>query len=308
MSVTKHREWEAYVSIAVSGPARSTFDEIRRNKPPGLMYPKKGATLEYATNDIIFLAGHFQREHARDSANKAHFQGYELEYASVAARLEEAGEWLQSASRHDGFDGGSLVFSFSGHADTQGRLSLANETWLSASDLVENCLAIRRRAPGPGRLRISILVDACHAGRFLLDAIDLILRMHAEDLVLDYGLGASMPDEVAWEIPALRHGLATFCFSVQEVGLGSMTATSDTLDVTWSIAQGAPGASVVSGAVQNPLTYDTGELTVCGRPVPMYDPNGDVRRLEDVERDLCRIRDRLAAALEPYRRWQPTPQ
>lgn len=297
--VGKARRWQAHVSLAASGPA--SMPGLKSTEPLG-MYPKVAAELRYTSADISFLSSHWRQPEYR-VPQAFYVEGYESDYASVMAKLEQAGDFLVDGSQDAAFDGGSLIFAYSGHGrEGDGTLCLHDDTYFSADDFLDACLEIRRAAPGRGRLRVALLLDSCHSGSFLLRVLERVLHEHDEDLVPDYLMASSMPDEYSFEIPALSHGLSTFCFSVRPSTLGSMVATADGGTTTWAIAAGAPGCSLVSGGRQNPVVYDAYELRVGNHAVPVWLDEGDasaVRPRVAWERDLRVARDALRAGLGP---------
>lgn len=294
--VGKMRNWQANVSVAASGPA---FVAGKRHDDPIGIYPKTAAELQYTSADIAFLSSHWREAQYRAPV-QFHTAKYDCDYASVTASLAEAGGFLVDGARSPDFDGGSLLFAYSGHGrEGDGTLCLNDATFLSAEDFVNACLSIQSAAPGRGRLRLELLLDSCHSGAFLLRVLEMVLHKHPDKLVPDYFFASSMPDEYSFEIPVLGHGLATFCFSVKPLTLGSMVASADRMPVTWAVAAGARGCSIVSGGQQNPMVYDNYELEVANQSIPVWsgEPVEAPRPRSEWEADIFRLRDEVVQAV-----------
>ena len=186
-----------------------------------------------------------------------------------------------------------------------GLCALDDSTYLSADDLIDTCLEIQQASRSPGPLRLSLILDSCYSGAFLLRALERILHEHRGQLRPDYLFAASMPDEVAWELPVLNHGLATYCQSVRPLALGSMTATAHGSEqATWAIAAGPLGCSYVTAGAQNPVTYDAYELSVGDDSVRVWkDGNREsLRKRDEWESDLRFARDELYERLSVIRK------
>lgn len=273
------------------------------------MYTKVAAQLEYTTADVAFLSSHW-RANGDAAPFELHVDRYDCDHAAAVGALGEARDFLQQAALKPDFDGGSILFAYSGHGrEGDGTLCLDDDTFLSAQDFIDACLKMRAAAPGRGRLRISLLLDSCHSGAFMLRVLEAVVGEYADDLVPDYLLASSMPDELSLEIPLLGHGLSTFCFSVRPIAPGSMMASAAGQPRTWGIAAGADGCSLVSGGQQNPVVYDTYELRVAGVGIPVYD--GDAadaapRGRNEWEQDLTRARDAARETLERFARLKIT--
>ncbi len=290
--VGKSRRWQANVSVAARGPGRDP-DYRGLGEPVGV-YPKFTARLEYTSADIAFLSSHW-RTAAYRAPVELHIDRYDCDHAAVVGGLREAQAFLEQASAEPDFDGGSLLFAYSGHGrEGDGTLCLDDDTYFSAKDFIAACLDIQQSAPARGRLRLALLLDSCHSGAFLLRVLEAVLHEHDDKLVPDYLMASSMPDELSLEVPVLGHGLSTFCFSVRPVAPGSMIASGSGVGVTWGIAAGAEGCALVSGGRQNPIVYDAYELRVAGAVIPVYDGDdctASPRSRSEWEADLHVARD-----------------
>jgi hypothetical protein len=258
--------------------------------------------------DVTYLAEHWGRDNYGSAPHEYHETEFDVSYAKVVdafKRIED--RFAQDAAANADFDGGLLNFCFSGHGrEGDGALCLADETTFNADDFIAACMRIRRAAPGMGRLRVALLLDSCYSGAFILRALELMLHEYPEELVPEYLLASSMPDEESYEVPALGHGLSTFCWSLKVEPPESVIGTAHGLPgFTWSIAEGPDGCSIVTGGQQNPIKYDTYELETAFGSVPVWE--GDVaeskpRSRDEWERDLRAHRDSLADAFALLRK------
>lgn len=292
--VGKRRDWAAYVNVAAKG---TLFRPYQRADPMS-MHPKALANLEYTTADVDYWDDYWRNgDWSRRPSYETHATLRDADYAALDSQLAEVKEWFADSSKIPGFDGGSVVFCFSGHGrEGDGALCLNNDTYFDAEDFIRTCMEIRRASPGRGPLKVSLIVDSCYSGAFLLRVLEGILHKHPDDLSPDYLYAASMPDEVAWELPVLSHGLATYCQSVRPETIGSMAATAGGgHDPAWAIAQGPDGCSYVTAGAQNPIKYDAYELDGAMQRVLVWaDQDSETLRSRDEwEHDLLKARDEL---------------
>lgn len=186
--VGKRRRWKAYVSIASYGPLyESGLDTFMSD-----MRPKALADLEYTSRDIAYLERHWREEGYDTAPNEHHVAKFDISYNRVVAALEGAKSFLVAGSDSEEFDGGALIFSFSGHGrEGDGTLCLNDDTYFSADDFVDSCLEIQRAAPGLSNLRIALLLDSCYSGEFLLRVLERVLRDQLDALTPEYFLASA---------------------------------------------------------------------------------------------------------------------
>lgn len=268
------------------------------------MLPKTASTLLCSIPDITYWDDHWRDKPGYRGATHQYHHGVkiDIDYAGLAESFGQIQQYFKTEAYNDlNFDGGLLNFCFSGHGrEGDGALCLANDTFLTPDDFLDFCLETRRAAPGTERLRIAVMLDSCFSGAFILRVLEALLYEHDDDLVPEYLLASSMPDEESFELPSIGHGLSTFCWSLQPLSSGSLVATAHGMPgLTWSIAAGPQGCSFVTGGLQNPIKYDDYELQIAGGRVPVYvdDESMGVRSREDWERDLRAHRDKLRDAI-----------
>src|SRR5207249_3210509 len=100
------------------------------------------------------------------------------------------------------------------------------------------------------RLRVSLVLDSCYSGAFLLDFVDCAVHKHDGLLYPFASFASAMPDEVSWEDDDLGHGLGTYCFSTRPLRIGSMAASSvqpdNSMGQSLALAQGSLGCSLLT--------------------------------------------------------------
>lgn len=220
--------------------------------------------------------------------------------------LDEVGRWLSAASEDPDFDGGSLVFCYSGHGrKNDGALSLNQGTYFDADDFVSACVEIQRARLGDGRLKIGLILDSCYSGAFLLRALEMLLHEHDDLFYPDYCYAASMPDERAWELPAAEYGLATYSRILEagrdfnELMFWPFAAGDDHLPIR-DLAVGERGCAYVTAAQQNPVIFDEYDLQVGQEKIEVWaDKNFEygLKPRREWEADLLAARDRFRGPL-----------
>lgn len=292
------RRWLVFVNAAASGRRASAL------RVPELVgrwdaYPKSLAQLESTSRDVDALTRWWEtsRDYPEPVARRQ-FTIHEATYQLLVEKFDHAVDWmrLQAEQFEDSFDGGCLVFAFSGHGRAgDGALQLAESTFFSGEDLLEQARrlhAVTGKAP-----RIVLLLDSCFSGEFVLRALHGVLA-NQEVLGIEYMLASSMPDEASWEIGSLKQGRSTFCFLLQPPFIGAEIVVHPVDGVrTWSIMQGPDGCSYATGAMQNPLVIDTygSSIRTCHAAV---EPGAT---LDETRERVLTVRDSLRERLEPFR-------
>jgi hypothetical protein len=292
----KQRRWHAYVSIAASGedviPAWGGFSNA---------YPKAFSKLKYTNNDINYWADWWTQSHPADSSRTIHRVVHDADYTSVENTLAEVGDWFAEASVNPEFDGGMLVFTYSGHGrEGDGALCLNQNTHFDAEDFVSVCLKIQSGTSSERRLKLALFLDSCYSGAFLLSVLEKMLHEYADFFYPDYFFAASMPDEQAWEVPSVGQGVATYSRILQS------RIEDPEEEWTWphhpvymdrhlnEMIVGAIGCSYSTGGAQNPIIFDEHDLQVLGRKVEVwtdYNFENGLRSRHAWEADLVGRRD-----------------
>lgn len=215
--------------------------------------------------------------------------------------LAKVRDWFAEASADPDFDGGMLVFTYSGHGrEGDGALWLNQNTHFDAQDFVSACLKIQDATSSERRLKLALFLDSCYSGAFLLNVLEKALHEHGDLFYPDYFFAASMPDEQAWEVPAVEQGVATYSRILQG------RIEDPTEEWIWphhpvymdrhpnELIVGALGCSFSTGGAQNPVIFDEHDLEILGRRVEVWtdhDFDTGLRPRHEWEADLLARRD-----------------
>jgi hypothetical protein len=108
--------------------------------------------------------------------------------------------------------------------------------------------------------RLSLILDACHAGRMLAEIVT-DERQRTDFLLID-GFGASMHDELAWEVDVLGHGALSFAMGARPTGYPDPSAQHARLAQAVRKGDEDYVRTALCQHVPNPVTYLTeGEQT-----------------------------------------------
>lgn len=301
---SKHRLWEAFVSVSASGPEFSTvFKQSTRALPS-----RMAADLDYTTADVDFFYHYFtDPEPDRPRLGEQHFRLVNPTRKEVEKTLSEALIWLESFRGHPDWDGGGLHFNYAGHGrEPDGSLVLADSD-LSVDEFLAILVPQARKISSPGRLRLSVVLDSCHSGAWITRILDSCFNGNA-DCIIPFNLFAGcMQDEFAQEEPTIGHGLFTYCFSVQPKSIGAYAAEAilpdNSVGPSLSIGSGERGCSLLSAGAQNPVAYfnGAGVLEVSQESFSIENENGDVLSEAELNTELRVRRDRIRKVMAAAR-------
>lgn len=298
----KRREWLAFLSVSASGPEFSA--ELERNGR--FLRPRMAADLRYTTADADFLEAHFREPNYDSGVEEFHRRLRNPTRAQFFRALREIAAWFETFRDTPNWDGGGLQLCFAGHGrQGDGALVLADGV-VTPEEYLSSVASIAGEVSHPGRLRISAVLDSCHSGAFITKVLGACFNGLSK-LLIPFNLFAScMEDEFAWEESGLGHGLFTYCFSVQDAGLGSLAAQAIRPDNTFgpslAIAKGELGCSLLTAGAQNPVLYwnGTGHLEVGGQDIDLF-VDGRPVDLDKVCTRLRRKRDEIVKVMSPMR-------
>jgi hypothetical protein len=265
-----------------------------------MTYPKAMAQLDYTTADVEYLS-HWWRSSLGypPMLGSVLVERLEPDYADLVRAFDDAEAWLvETAEKESAFDGGGLVFSFSGHGRAEdGTLLLRDSTFFSAEDFLEQAVRIHRATCSDRPTRLVLLLDSCYSGGFLVHVLHRILNEPDLGLDCEYLLASSHPDEVSWESPALGHGVSTYCFSLREASIGSEIGVAGRSGIkTWSTYAGPEGCSIATAAAQNPIVYGRSGVETCFQTIEEdWESEGELLQAVKV------VRDDLYERFEPFR-------
>jgi hypothetical protein len=222
-------------------------------------------------------------------------------YAQLVEAFDKTGAWLAEKAESDlSFDGGGLVFAFSGHGRLgDGTLVLRDSTYFSADDFLEQASRVHRTTGSVRPIRVVLLLDSCYSGAFLARVAYRIRSEPGLGLDTEYMLASSHPDEVSWEAASLSHGLSTFCFSLREAAIGADIGVAGLGGIkTWSSFAGPNGCSIATGAAQNPIVYQHDNVETCFQRIE----DTTWKTQEELLQVLKAVRDDLYDRFELIRR------
>lgn len=292
------RRWQAFVNVSASG-LRSDYP-VRNDLPhPVDTYPKAMAQLRHTTADVDYLSRWWRDETFYPPLlGETATERRDANYSELVEAFGKARDWLaQMARENPDFDGGGLVFSFSGHGrHGDGTLHLRDSTFFSADDFLAEVSAAHQATGSDCPTRIVLLLDSCYSGAFLVRVLYRVANEPELGLDLEYILASCHPDEVSWESAAVGHGLSTFCFSLRTASIGSDIATAGLSGIkTWSPFTGPEGCSVATAAAQNPIVYSRGLSTCFSHLEGVWQSEEHLREL------LKSARDDLYDRFAPFR-------
>lgn len=226
---------------------------------------------------------------------------HNADYASVQSALTDVRDWFAEASADPDFDGGVLVFTYSGHGrDGDGALCLNQNTHFDTEDFVRACLEIQNATSSERRLKLALFLDSCYSGAFLLNVLEKMLHEYADLFYPHYFFAASMPDEQAWEVSSVEQGVATYSRILE--------SRIEDPEEEWmwphhpvymnrhpkDLTVGAVGCSYSTGGAQNPVIFDEHDLRILGCKIEVwtdYDFENGLRSRQAWEADLVACRD-----------------
>lgn len=191
--------FQASVVVACEGPEDGTL----RTGPAGNRRSRDGAKLAHVVADAEYWAEQFgseetQAHHVILLQNPTR--------AAVVAALAEAGDFLHQHKDAPAWCGGQINLAFAGHGTEAGELVLVDAS--ISADEITNTIVEHTWTGHEPRLRLSVVLDCCFAGRTLAELI--LHPFHGLHYLLIDGFAAALHDELAWELEAWGHGALTF--------------------------------------------------------------------------------------------------
>jgi hypothetical protein len=295
----KHRDHQANISVSAHGPAAN--EEFERGGH--FLRPRMAADLRYTTADADFL-----RNHWRDPWDPGrHVESFRSKQPTCRQFWDDvvrACDWLAQHRSDDDWNGGGLNLTFAGHGrDGDGALVLEDGV-VSPDELVERLREIWSRLPEEvGRLRVSLRLDSCYSGGFLLRWLSGTYA-YSDELAPYFSQASCMPDEISWEESSLGHGVFTYCTSHRSehpFSLGTEAVQPDnSYGPSLRVAANEFGCSRLTGGQQNPVRFfEYGALELLDQRVSIEDllPLPTPDKMEDRIRS---VRDNLAPKLTPF--------
>lgn len=128
---------------------RGPFLALSTRRPMS-MHSKALANLKYTTADVDYWDDYWRNgDWSRRPSYETHATLRDADYAALNSHLAEVEEWFADSSKIRGFDGGSIVFCFSGHGrEGDGALCLNNDTYFDAEDFIRFADGLQLAIPG----------------------------------------------------------------------------------------------------------------------------------------------------------------
>jgi hypothetical protein len=298
----KHRRWQAFLSVSCSGPE---FDPIL-DEGDRFFRPRMAADIEHTTADVDFWESHMKEKDDQSGEEELHVRLREPTLSEFDAALTRIEEWLAGFRSSSEWDGGAFQLSFAGHGEEgEGSLSLADDV-LTPTRFTERLAQIGKNISHPGRLRVSLVLDSCHSAAFMLRVLTACLHEYDEYLVPFNLLAACMSDEFAWEESSLGHGVFTYCMSIRQPTLSTISGEAlqpdNSFGPSLAIASGALGCALLTAGAQNPVEFWNGapQVEVAQRGVDIFLDKHYLSQ-EAIEARLKQLRDESVAVLKPMR-------
>lgn len=259
---------QAAVLIACSGPAKAA--ELAEG-PAGPFASKAQAHLEYAVADVEAWA---RDTHIGPPPMGEEFLRHkavlrEATRQDVLDAVSEANDRLNSHNDHS--RGGTLDIFYSGHGDPNGDLVLADGP-LATDELAD--LWGRGNNSGESR-HVRLVLDCCHAGMTLARLI--VHPHHWSAYVLRDAWAACLPNQEAYELPRLGHGVLTYT-----------RLREDPLTIV----------NRIRGEGREPTAAEIKLLHRVGRESPHYLTNGRQHALDLINGHFVSVVDKPHAGLE----------
>ena len=219
----KKRNYIVHLSLSCSGPDKATT----RTGPTGVIQRRDSADLKFTTGDVDWLHSHFMEprpdsatieKHFRcvnpqrpDSATiEKHFRCVNPQKADFLRTIDEAIAHLAQYRSNLDWDGGGLMLVYAGHGtEHTGAIVFSNE--LLEPEELARYLA-RRMTKSQRRLRVDLFFDSCFASAFVAHFLAYAWSELEDFLFPCTFFAAALPDEYAWEMPKLGHGVFTHAY------------------------------------------------------------------------------------------------
>ncbi len=292
------RRYMSFLNVSAAGPGGLPKD-VQLD-----FYPKAMAQLENTHADALYYSQFWQEPGGWPGAVR--FKNQDLvgaQFADVERGFLESGRWFQAMAMEEPlgpFDGGGIHFIFSGHGREDGTLVLENETSFSPKDLIDLALEARGSAGCDEQTKLVVYLDSCHSGAFILELVERVELDYGTSLGVFQALASCLPDELSYEIPALGHGLATYCHSLRTQHLFDLMALGGRFSIpTWAVLRGAGGCSLATMGKQNPFVIDRWHgVSVCNRKLRSVNEGWSSGSRAVIERELIRARSEFQAGVE----------
>jgi hypothetical protein len=170
--------------------------------PVGRLRRRDSALLEFTVNDAVYWHDVFV---GAGGPARSHELLTNPSISDVALALTKAIAAVDAVDPTDG----QIDFVFTGHGSEDGGLVLRDGT-LSAAQFAE----LFKHRSGRTRLLVGVVLDCCYAGRWLAEL--LTDRGYGKALTVVDGFAACLPNQFAFELEALGHGVLTYTMKARK--------------------------------------------------------------------------------------------
>ena len=262
----KNRNYIVHLSLSCSGPDKATT----RTGPTGVIQRRDSADLKFTTGDVDWLHSHF-REPRPDSATiEKHFRCVNPQKADFLRTIDEAIAHLAQYRSNLDWDGGGLVLVYAGHGtEHTGAIVFPNEI-LEPEELAR--YLARRMPKSHRRLRVDLFFDSCFASVFVAHFLAYAWSELEDFLFPCTFFAAALPDEYAWEMPKLGHGVFTHAYKTEsEYPSLAQPRLLLIVKMLWNrwrkkepqrLSMG--GVSYITNGAQHSLEYENGHFQLHG--------------------------------------------
>lgn len=257
----KARFYKFYISISCG-----VTKEIKREYIKGKYYSKDACDLNYTTADCNFFYESLKKDHYDTGIKEKHLRLINPTIKELNRSIKEGVRFLNQFAGEERFNGGSIIFIFSGHgAENTGDLALKDGSF-SAKDLLVS--VTEDRLKNKNRLRIDLVLDSCFSGAFMIKLIEEAWNNFEDEIFLCDIWSSSSYNEESYEYGEYKHGLFTYVWkSKQEVideidgALHLMVKYKDKLKTVEELTDN----------MQNPIEYVNGALAQGGKMIYIYE-------------------------------------
>ena len=263
----KNRNYIVHLSLSCSGPDKATT----RTGPIGVIRRRDSADLKFTTRDVDWLHSHFMEPKYDSATVEKHFRCVNPQKADFLRTIDEAIAHLAQYRSNLDWDGGGLVIVYAGHGTEHTGAIVFSDAVLEPEELAH--YLARRKPKSHRRLRVDLVLDSCFASAFVAQFLTCAWN-ELEDYLFPCTLfAAALPDEYAWEMPTLGHGVFTHAYKTEGEWSLAQPRLLLITRILWSrwrkkdpqlqrLTMG--GVSYITNGDQHSLEYENGHFQLHG--------------------------------------------
>ena len=262
----KNRRYGAHLSLSCSGPENAAT----RTGPAGVIRRRDGADLRFTTGDVDWLHSHFMEPRPDSSTFTRHFRCVNPKKAEFLRTVDEALAYLSQYRSNPDWDGGGLVIAYAGHGNERTGAIVFPDAIVEPEELAR--YLARKMPKSHRRLRVDLVFDSCFASAFVIHFLAYAWTALEDSLFPCTFFAAALPNEYAWEMPKLGHGVFTHAYKtdVESPSLAQprLQLIAKTLWNRWTKREPQRltlgGVSYITNGDQNSLEYENGHFQLHG--------------------------------------------